>query len=190
MIVRVYHMKTGPGVYKLGNREIPISTQYHLFIPSYELYFNGHRFLLPGYIDTETGEFTADFKGVDLDKPTGDWIEYPYEGIPKNSTEIEVDDSFVERIIQAREDSKREMERFGEELKRSNRKLGWKEFGGGIKYRTCPVVGVNPFEYWDKLSEAIEDLFHKYVDSVEAKELKTPQSSLPDYTKFLLLVTH
>lgn len=181
-------MKTGPAVFELGNRKIPVSTQYHLFIPDYQLYFNGHRFNLPGYYDTDTDEFTVDVKGVDLDKPMGDWIEYPFEGIPEEAVELEVDDNVVHKILEARENFETMLKKLSEEYKSKIFSTKWTGYN---KIISRPLqTTINPFEYWDKLSGAIEELFQTYVDTKETVYrtiYKKPTSDLSN-SNFCMLV--
>jgi len=80
------------------------------------------------------------------------------------------------------------LKKFSEEYKSKYFSIQWT---GHNKIISRPLkTTINPFEYWDKLSGAIEELFQTYVDTKETiyrTKYKKPTSDLSD-SNFCMLV--
>jgi len=141
----------------LGKRLIRTPRTYHLYLPDHDLEFYGHRFLFPGYYDTEKREFVVDLRGRNLEKSYGLWLARKLEEIPSDAVQLEVEEKDVEKLIRAYREWEEEEEKFAKEFEKILPLLkatGLKTFETKTK----------PFEYQDKFSEAVEEFFLKYVD--------------------------
>jgi hypothetical protein len=155
--MKVYYFKKEPIAINIKGRLIKTDTTYHLYLPNFNLEIYGLRHLLPGFYDTEKRSFIVDVRNRDLEKPVSVWEVRKLEEIPPRAIQLEIEEKDIERVIEAYREWEAEGERFTEEVKEILPQLK------ALRKSTFKTKS-KPFEYWEKFSEVVEEIFLKFID--------------------------